>query len=299
MSLSGIVIINKEQGISSHTEMRRVQKLFGATKAGHAGTLDPLATGMLPIYFGEATKFIQYALDADKTYIATGYLGSKTDTADSTGTVIWQHPNPVQPLKEQLQTAISQLTGTITQIPSMYSALKHNGKPLYHYARKGQDIARLPRTVEIKSFELIEYNWPLFTVRVICSKGTYIRNLLEDLGDKLSLGAHLTRLFRESVLGFSSHHMQSYDNLQKMQFETLQRNILSIDYGLQHFDKVYLQNSEITALQQGKIVICNQNLEQDAIYRIYDFNEKYYGLCKIYLNKDILEIRAHRMLSPE
>jgi tRNA pseudouridine55 synthase len=298
MTLSGIIIVDKQQGISSHTEMRRVQRLFGVSKAGHAGTLDPLATGMLPVYFGEATKYIQYALDSDKTYVATGCFGTKTDTADSTGSIIFQHPDPKKITTQSLQSAMVHLTGNITQIPSMYSAIKHQGKPLYYYARKGREIVRPSRNVEIKSFELLDYDWPYFTVNVVCSKGTYIRNLIEDLGDNLALGAHVTELSRQSVLGFDKELMKSYDALTQIRAELLSEQLLSVDFGLQHFEKVILEASEILALQQGKVI--NKQL-YEGIYRIYDFSKNFFGLCRAYFNsqKNIQEVKAHRMMSPK
>src|SRR3989338_3654622 len=199
--LHGLILLNKHQDISSHSAMYKVKRLFQAEKAGHTGSLDPLATGMLPICLGEATKFSQYLLDADKSYQATGLLGSQTDTADSTGKVI-ACTESFSVTLGQLQQALEQFKGEVVQTTSMYSALKFQGRPLYEYARQGIAVDVKARNIAIHDLQLLAFDGQSFTIRVSCSKGTYIRNLVEDIGLALGVGAHLTQLHRLYTAGF-------------------------------------------------------------------------------------------------
>lgn len=199
--MDGVLFLDKPQGLSSNHALQQARRLLNAAKGGHTGTLDPMATGLLPLTFGEATKFSQTLLDADKAYDATVLLGVTTTTADAEGEVLYTRPVHVS--DAQLAAALAQLRGEIEQVPPMYSALKHHGKALYEYAREGVEIPRAPRRVTIHRLELLERAGDALRIRVDCSKGTYIRTLASDLGALLGCGAHLTALRRTRIGPFA------------------------------------------------------------------------------------------------
>ena len=186
-NVNGVLLLDKPLGFSSNQALQKVKWLYQAAKAGHTGTLDPLATGLLPICLGEATKFSQYVTDADKTYFATIKLGITTTTADAEGEVL--STAPVNITQSQFELACQKFIGEISQMPPMYSAIKHKGKPLYTYAREGVDIARQARLVPIKNIKINELLGDVAQITVTCGKGTYIRTLAEDIGAKLGCGA--------------------------------------------------------------------------------------------------------------
>ena len=187
-SVNGIVVVDKPLGASSNHVLQQVKRLYGAAKAGHTGSLDPLATGVLPVCLGEATKLSQYLLDSDKSYRTTAKLGIRTTTGDAEGEVVSERPVA---LTELIWSLLARFRGPIEQVPSMYSALKHNGKPLYEYARQGIEIERPARKVNIYRLTLIEFRGDELVLEVDCSKGTYIRTLVEDIGEMLGCGAHV------------------------------------------------------------------------------------------------------------
>ncbi len=193
-ALHGVLLLDKPLGMSSNDALQKVKRLLRAEKAGHTGTLDPLATGLLPLCFGAATKFSQLNLEADKAYIATLRLGQTTTTGDREGEVV--QVRPVEFTPEQLQSALQQLRGAIDQVPPMHSALKHEGKALYELARQGKTVEREARRVTIHALELLSHEGATMQLSVRCSKGTYIRTLAEDLGELLGCGAHLSALRR-------------------------------------------------------------------------------------------------------
>lgn len=196
----GVLLLDKPLGLSSNDALVRAKRLLRALKAGHTGTLDPLATGLLPLCFGEATKFSQDLLEADKTYEAVVRLGQKTTTGDAEGEVLAERPVTCD--RAALDAAIARFMGEIDQIPPMHSALKKDGRPLYEYARAGQTVERPARRVTIHEIDILDCalpQAPAFTMRVKCSKGTYIRTLAEDIGEALGCGAHLTGLRRIAV----------------------------------------------------------------------------------------------------
>src|SRR3990167_5521161 len=206
LALNGIFLLDKSIGISSNGALQRVKRLLQAKKAGHTGSLDPLATGMLPICFGDATKFSQYLLDSDKTYVVTMQLGVRTTTSDIEGEIVSMRSVPNFSL-DDINAAFEKFRGTTQQIPSMFSALKHNGVPLYEYARIGMTIERLSRPITIYELTVlsIENNHVNFTVK--CSKGTYVRTLVDDVGEVLECGAHVTQLRRISVGPYLENQM--------------------------------------------------------------------------------------------
>ncbi len=195
--VDGVLLLDKPLGITSSAALQKARWLYNAAKAGHTGTLDPLATGLLPLCFGEATKFAGELLDADKSYRATLRLGVTTDTADAEGRVLATRPVAVTEL--QWRTATADFRGEIEQIPPMYSALKRDGKPLYEYARAGIELEREPRRVTIQRLELISLINDEVVIDVDCSKGTYVRTLAADIGEALGCGAHLTALRRTRI----------------------------------------------------------------------------------------------------
>lgn len=193
-SVDGVVLLDKPRGLTSNAALQAVKRLFHARKAGHTGTLDPLATGLLPILFGEATKFAFLLLESEKAYLARVVLGSTTTTGDAEGDILERRPVGVA--AHDVERALVRFRGEIEQLPPMYSALKHRGRPLYEFARAGQHVERKPRRVRIEALELVDMNSPFVDIQVRCSKGTYIRTLAEDIGAVLGTGGHLGALRR-------------------------------------------------------------------------------------------------------
>lgn len=205
MSLDGIIIINKPQGITSFDVIRKLRKILKVKKMGHTGTLDPIATGVLPIFIGKATKDITRFLEGNKGYVAEMTLGIKTDTLDREGKIIEQKSPATPDLKQQLEQILSKYLGEIEQLPPMFSAVHHKGKRLYELARAGKTVERKPRKItiySIKVIEITEEEYPKVKLEVLCSKGTYIRQLIADLGDDLGCGAHMSALTRTISVPF-------------------------------------------------------------------------------------------------
>lgn len=278
-AINGILLVNKPQGLSSNAVLQRVKRLFRAKKAGHTGSLDPLATGMLPVCLGEATKFCQFLLDADKVYDATAILGVKTDTGDALGQVVEQRENFVVNELELLK-AMRQFTGLIKQVPSMFSALKHKGVPLYKYAREGLSIERKARNVMIYQLDLTAVYENSFDIRVSCSKGTYIRNLVEDIGDYLGAGAHVSRLHRVYTSGFQGEIMYGLDELQEKSSSELLACLLPMERAVSHFTAVVLKDDELLALRQGKVLKNTNIIAQDfkGYLRLHNVSGQFIGL---------------------
>jgi len=195
--VDGVLLLDKPAGMTSNAALQKARWLMNAAKAGHTGTLDPMATGLLPLCFGEATKFSGELLNAGKCYAATLRLGVRTGTADAEGQVL--ETRPVKVTREQVEAALGRFRGTILQVPPMHSALKRDGRPLYEYARKGIEVERQPREVTISALDLCEFEGDKITIDVDCSKGTYIRSLAEDIGAVLGCGAHLSALRRTRI----------------------------------------------------------------------------------------------------
>ncbi|WP_313035422.1 tRNA pseudouridine(55) synthase TruB [Massilia alkalitolerans] len=210
--VDGVLLLDKPVGLSSNDALMKAKRVFNAKKAGHTGTLDPFATGLLPLCFGEATKFSQDLLEADKTYEATVHLGIMTTTGDTEGELIEQRE--VDVTREQVEAVLARFRGPIFQVPPMYSALKRDGKALYEYAREGITLEREARPVTIHALSLVEYTAPLLKILVTCSKGTYVRVLGEDIGAALGCGAHLNALRRVQVGALSTERMISLEDLQ-------------------------------------------------------------------------------------
>ncbi|PJE79680.1 tRNA pseudouridine synthase B [invertebrate metagenome] len=209
--VNGIVVVDKAQGLSSNDMLQRIKRLFGAAKAGHTGSLDPLATGVLPICFGEATKFSQFLLESDKAYRATVKMGVKTSTGDAEGEVI--ETRPVQVTKTDVEAVLSRFVGELEQVPSMYSALKYKGQPLYKLAREGIEVERQARKIHIYHLSLLSFSEDSFDIDVACSKGTYIRTLVEDIGETLGCLAHVEALRRVKAGPYGIDQSYTLDEL--------------------------------------------------------------------------------------
>jgi tRNA pseudouridine55 synthase len=213
-SVSGILLLDKPRGVSSNAALQQVKRLFNAAKAGHTGNLDPLASGMLPVCLGEATKIAAFLLDADKHYRAECRLGVTTATGDTEGEVLAEKPVPVLSPRT-IEPVLKSFRGEIQQVPPMYSALKYRGQPLYKLARQGQEVERQPRPVTIRRLTLLSYKDNLLTLDIRCSKGTYVRTLAEDIGERLGCGAHLTALRRLSTAPFDEADMVDLERLSR------------------------------------------------------------------------------------
>ncbi|EGR3107660.1 tRNA pseudouridine(55) synthase TruB [Vibrio parahaemolyticus] len=212
--INGVILLDKPTGISSNDALQKVKRIYFAEKAGHTGALDPLATGMLPICLGEATKFSQFLLDSDKRYRVIAKLGERTNTSDSDGEVV--ETRPVDVTLEKLEASIEKFRGESDQVPSMFSALKYQGKPLYEYARKGIEVPRESRKITVYEIILHRFEGDEVEMEVHCSKGTYIRTIVDDLGEMLGCGAHVTMLRRTAVAKYPYEKMVSLEQLNEL-----------------------------------------------------------------------------------
>ena len=276
--ISGVLLLDKPVGVTSNGALQHAKRLFRAAKAGHTGILDPLASGLLPICFGEATKFSQFLTDADKSYDATMRLGEITDTGDAEGTVIERHP--VQVTLPQIAPVLQRFVGAIEQTPPMYSALKHQGRPLYDYARKGIDIPRPPRPVTITGLALRQFAADRIDFSVDCSKGTYIRVLAEEIGRALGCGAHLTALRRTRTGGFSLAQAITLDALETMSNEARDACLLPMDCLVSVLPRVDLDADSSHYLRQGQGIWLSK-LDTTQTYRVYDENQSFIGVCGV------------------
>lgn len=246
----GVLLLDKAAGHSSNDVLIKAKRLLNAQKAGHTGTLDPFATGLLPLCFGEATKFAQDLLDADKTYETVVQLGVSTDTGDTEGKVIDRREVAVT--REQIDAVLSRFRGEINQIPPMYSALKRDGKPLYEYARAGVTLEREARRVTIHALEFLDYQAPYLCLRVACSKGTYIRVLGEDIGAALGCGAHLQALRRTQVGSLHLDKAFTLDMLAETQETERAQCLAPVDALLSSFPSVSLSEALATRFLHGQ-----------------------------------------------
>ena len=255
----GIVLLDKSLNLSSNHALQRVKRLLKAKKAGHTGTLDPLATGMLPICLGAATKFSQYFLDDDKTYEFSVQLGVTTTTGDLEGDVVRRRQLPKLDT-DDLQAVIAAFVGPIQQVPPMYSALKHNGKPLYEYARAGIDVERPARSIVIRQLSLLGFNPSngSFSLRATCSKGTYIRSLAYDIGEIIGCGAVVTKLRRVGVAAFDGLDMVTMETLEDAQHQFDDANfgsfILPLSRAFDHLPTLTLDSDRLQRLRYGQTV---------------------------------------------
>lgn len=278
--VNGVLLLDKPLGLSSNKALQKIKNLFGAAKAGHTGSLDPLATGMLPICFGEATKISAFLLDADKRYRFTCQLGTTTSTGDAEGEVLETRDCSKIKLAD-VERVLPQFLGAIEQIPPMYSALKHNGQRLYKLARDGIEVERKPRVVNIYDIVLHSLEGDLLDLEVQCSKGTYVRVLAEDIGESLGCGAHVKKLRRLSV-GPYEGEMFSIESLQALAEQgnhVLDEVLLSIESGVADWPDVRLGADAAFYMGQGQPVLV-PNAPTEGWVRIYD-QQKFIGVGEI------------------
>ena len=281
--IHGVFLLDKPQGMSSNDIMQKVKRIFQANKAGHTGALDPLATGMLPICLGEATKFSQFLLDADKRYLVTAKLGERTDTSDAEGQIV--ETREVKVKMPEILTALEQFRGDILQVPTMFSALKHNGKPLYEYARQGITVEREARPITIFELNFIEYNAPYLTLEVHCSKGTYIRTLVDDLGEVLGCGAHVTMLRRTAVADYPTEKMLDWNALQSLaaqqDLSLLDALLLPMDTAVAKLPTLTLDESQTQGIGFGqRVKFDNPNSLQGQV-RLFSNENRFLGVAVI------------------
>jgi len=289
-TVHGVLLLDKPLGLSSNDALQKAKRLFRAEKAGHTGTLDPLATGLLPLCFGAATKFSQVSLDADKCYLATLCLGRTTTTGDTEGEVL--HTRELRVDRAAVDAACARFTGRIEQVPPMHSALKHEGRALYAYARAGIEVERNPRSVEIHHIHVIDWQDDRLLLDVRCSKGTYIRTLAQDLGEALGCGAHLTALRRTASGGLSVDDAVTLDRLAELDEAGRDALLQPADALLAGWPRVQLPDDEAGRFLTG--LRRRVSLADAAAVRVYGPDDAFLGSAHIAGG----ELIADRLLSP-
>ncbi|MFK3557851.1 tRNA pseudouridine(55) synthase TruB [Pasteurella multocida] len=281
--IDGVFLLDKPQGMSSNDIMQKVKRVFQANKAGHTGALDPLATGMLPICLGEATKFSQFLLDADKRYQVTAKLGERTDTSDAEGQVV--ETRDVQVDVQDILAALPHFRGDLMQVPTMFSALKHQGKPLYEYARAGITVEREARPITIFDLQFIAYDAPYLTLEVHCSKGTYIRTLVDDLGEYLGCGAHVTVLRRTAVANYPVEAMMDWDTLQvlaaQQDLALLDQHLLPTDSAVSVLPALHLNQEQSKAIRFGQRVKFDNPTQLTGQVRLFSDTQQFLGVALV------------------
>jgi tRNA pseudouridine55 synthase len=276
--INGILLLDKPIGFSSNQALQKIKWLLKAAKAGHTGTLDPLATGLLPLCFGEATKFAHFLTDADKTYVATIKLGATTTTGDAEGEVLTT--SPVNVSRVDFEQACQRFAGEISQTPPMYSALKFEGKALYEYARAGVEIERQARQVTIHSIEVNSFESDVAVVIVTCSKGTYIRTLAEDIGKQLGCGAHLIGLRRTATAGYQIAQAVTLEQFEAMSEEERLAALAPPDSAVHYLPAVTLDDDSSFYLLQGQ-AIWRSGAIPSGLLRLYNQQQVFLGLGEL------------------
>lgn len=294
--VNGILLLDKPKNFSSNQVLQKVKSLFAARRAGHTGALDPLATGMLPICLGEATKFSPFLLNADKRYRVTAYLGHKTETSDAEGSVI--NKREITFTQPQLEEALEKFRGPILQIPSMYSALKHQGRPLYEYARQGVTLDREARRITVFDLQCLRWEGHELELEIHCSKGTYIRTIVDDLGEVLGCGAYVSDLRRLQVADYTHDSMVTLEKLEEL---TLKNNtlgsaidllLLPIESTALHLPEVNLESGAAACIKQGQPVSFFDN-PTDTMVRLTEGGERHF------IGIGIGIIDAHGRIAPK
>ena len=293
--VDGVLLLDKSIGPTSNQALQKARRLCRAKKAGHTGTLDPMATGLLPICFGEATKFSNFALEADKTYLATILLGTTTTTGDAEGQTVEVKDHQMV-TQAAVLAALAEFTGVIEQIPPMFSALKHQGKPLYEYAHAGQTVERKSRQVTIYRLTCLSMDLPELTIRVTCSKGTYIRTLACDIGEKLGCGAHLTALRREATGDWTID--QAITLAQLAQQSEPREVLLKPDSLVSHLPFLLLNLEQARQLYLGQALSEFSDGLLPGLYRLYLEEEKrgFIGIGQYREDKTLQSTRLLRCL---
>jgi tRNA pseudouridine55 synthase len=292
-AVSGLLLLDKPAGYSSNHALQKVKRLFRAEKAGHTGTLDPFATGLLLICLGEVTKFSSYGLEGDKRYLATLKLGIVTATGDIEGEIVSRKEVAIS--QSDIDRVLPKFRGTINQIPPIYSALKVAGKPMYDYARKGLDVERKAREVQINELKCVGFSGDEMIIDVSCGKGTYIRTLGEDIGAALGCGAHLIALRRTASSALSIDQAITLEKLEALSESERDAMLLPIDTLLKDVPSIMLESRMVTRLQQGQ----SQEAHPDwlpGIVRIYDLSSDFIGLAEI---TDTRQFIAKRLIAEQ
>jgi len=294
--LNGILLLNKPIGLSSNAALQRARFIFRARKAGHTGSLDPQATGVLPLCFGEATKVSGFLLGSDKRYITTVQLGQTTTTGDTEGEIL--SDIPVTDISDTaIQIILDQFTGSITQIPPMFSALKHNGTPLYKLARKGIEVERKQREITIYELTLLNRTQDTLQLDVHCSKGTYIRTLAQDIGDALGFGAHITSLERTEVSPFDCSKLYTLEELQEMAEqpteELLDSTLLPLDTAISQHPQIILSAEETTRVKYG-LKVTRNDIPNAPLIRMYEESGEFIGIGRLSSDKTLAPKRLMR-----
>ncbi len=289
-AVHGVLLLDKGLGVSSNMALQLAKRLYRAEKAGHTGTLDPLATGLLPLCFGAATKFAQVSLDADKRYLATLRLGVTTTSGDAEGDVVRERRVAVS--RTDIEAACAGFVGAIRQLPPMHSALKHEGRPLYDYARAGIEIERQPRAVTIHSIDIVEGEGDRWTIDVSCTKGTYIRTLAEDIGESLGCGAHLAALRRTGSGRLGIESARTIEALEALSPTELDAALLPVDTLVADWPKVVLHAEDAGRFLAG--VRRRVPLADAANVRVYGPGADFLGSAHVAGG----ELIASRLLSP-
>ena len=290
--ISGVVLLDKASGSSSNFALQQVKRLFSAKKAGHTGSLDPLASGLLPICLGQATKVAQFLLDDDKRYLVQAKFGQISSTGDSEGKIV--NFGSTKGIDENsIKTILSQFIGDINQVPPMYSALKRNGTPLYKLARQGIEIERSPRPVTIYEINFLNLDDTVVSLEVSCSKGTYIRTLVEDIGKSLGCGGHVVELRRTGFAHLDLSESNTYEQLSKLKeqnLESLDSVILSADEMLPNLESVYLDSEQTRDIRLGRKI---QYIGFSASHKLklFDHNKQFLGIGESNLMSEILPKR--------
>ena len=275
----GVLLLDKPAGMTSNAALQAARRIFRAAKAGHTGSLDPLATGLLPVCFGEATKISSWLLESDKGYDAVARLGQRSSTGDADGEL--SPPQPVPDFSDdEIEAVLARFRGAIEQIPPMYSAIRKDGRRLYELARQGEEVEREPRRVTIHELESLGREGNDLRLRVRCSKGTYIRTLVEDIGEALGCGAHVAALRRTEVAPFSAPRMWTLDELEALAEqgdEALLEALLPIDASLAHLPAVHLGEDAAYYLQQGQPVQAGRLPEAEGL-RLYRGEDDFLGI---------------------
>jgi len=273
--VDGVLLLDKPLGLTSNAALQTARRLYNAAKAGHTGTLDPLATGLLPLCFGEATKFAGELLEADKAYVATIHLGITTDTADAEGQILVTRP--VHVTQQQVEAVLRGFSGEIMQVPPMHSALKRDGKPLYEYARQGIQLDRAPRRVSIHAIDLRGLAGDKLSLSVDCSKGTYIRTLAEDIGEALGCGAHLAELRRTRIGRLRVEQAVALTDLEAMASDGRAALLSPIDTLLDGLPRAELDDADAVRLRHGQAVRWNGPAGRWRAYA----GGAFLGLCEL------------------
>ncbi|CUR53223.1 tRNA pseudouridine(55) synthase TruB [Buchnera aphidicola] len=300
-NIDGLLLLDKPKGLSSNTILQHVKSIFSVKKAGHIGSLDPLATGMLPICFGRATKFSKYLLHSKKKYHVIAQLGENTSTGDISG--ICTNKKKVNIKLEKIIQILKKFHGIIQQIPSMYSAIKFQGIPLYKYARKGIIINRKKRILKIYKIVCLQYLYEFLELKIICSKGTYIRSLIEDIGKNLGCGAHVVYLRRLSVGPYNISNLTTLSQIYIKKYNTkfqkisnfsqnIKKYLLPLHSLVTEYPKIYLNEKEVFFFKNGKIIFLKKKKEIGLVQVLQKNTQDFIGMGKIKINNTLIVDRV-------